>query len=1368
MAAEGQKSSRMRLAFALACGLAICCSVMYITADGDEVVKADAEWAQDHMKSFAGKYSAILPKRIRSAMASTSELGSVKGLRSANIAVATATGKETKIESWDVKKADTILTDDTPDGRMTLLKYFNKVEKQIATEVAGRKADIAAIRVQMAKNMAYNAKARATMRKNLLHKMAINAKKAHDDLMAAMERTAKTFNKQEALNNARNTATIKRSKKTRDIMAKNKKEYQHNLHMAVLNQQRALAALNSATNKRISQTNKNIAANAAQIKINARKARKDLESAMGRFDKNMLAVTKEAAAGRSKLAATAKAMDRRFRAMVDNKIKGIVAWSSAQFAKVRSTMAKDRHHADMALKHAAQRMQAALNAHNALQDKRFKQTVANIKLAKAEAKARVDAATSEFKMNILHLQSTVKHQVFKLNSRVTALQGVITKNKLEQAKVNKNVQAEIKRMVKLGSEREVKLAKKNAALRRLMAKNKAATAKRMQQMAKNFMLQIGKIQAQMKKDRADQEHRLGKATSKLYATLAKNKAAQAAVNAQLTEATRRARLDMAEALRAAKHSFAGRLGSLNKVVVKNDKKANAMVEKLTGVEAAEALKSAKGRALLKMRSNSNKLELKTAIREAVRKGEQRAQSIEAMAKKMNAKTKAALNAQITTEISTVTKKIHSGIEDLQLATASARKQMKREILYAVRSAAALAKKQLKAVVTETNKNFVRINTKLSKSTKASASARAAIKAAAAHNQKQSRRAIMDAMANQARALLALKQETAKKIKKTNTNVAAYGDAVAKRAIAVNAQMAANSKALLGKINQAKVANAAHLKSVDAAAAKRHAKALALIAASVKAANKAVASKFGKAYKRMGGNRASADRKLGRATASLNAALAKRSALEDGRFAKTVKNIKGAKKAAWAAVTMARKRFTLGLASVTSAIKDQETRLVGDIAVVSGMIANDKAAQARINTRTQAEMARIVKLSDKNFSSSKRARGKLKALLDQNKVIAAQEVHRLKKTANQKIKNLRAFVAQLRREAATDLSKATQGIYEKLSAFQLKQTSANSKLKATLKIAAASANANIAKFKSKFAASMTTLVNTVTANDKKVEEGLQRITGVVHNWKAASAADRHLVKTEAKAMNQDLNKAIVKAIQLGEAKAKIVWERASSHVSAMQKAMQGEIAERVERMADNVFKTVQGNRATIANNYLAVKGFAGASKSSIFNYVARGKGRGLSSVGDFLSSVASISSVKTKASEGIGAGLKKVMPAFSGKLIPVVNDINKVNGLVNEYMSVFTQVRMRWRLGLGKYLLSKLSAAMQSKGILTVGKKSGAAGQWVYPTGSALGLSSKFSDFQKIACRITHYQNFLSKLTSKLPKVSIVKPIKVAPPEWQGN
>merc|ERR1711881_692632 len=210
--------------------------------------------------------------------------------------------------------------------------------------------------------------------------------------------------------------------------------------MAVLNQQRALSALDSATNAKIRQTNKHIAANAAQIKINARKARKDLEHAMNRFDKNM---------------------NKRVRAMVGNKIRGIAAWSAAQFRGVRAQMAKDRHHADMMLSQASARMTAALNANAALQNKRFAKTVSDINAAKAESDARISAAKKEFKMNLLNLGATVRHQVSKLNSRVTQLQGVVTKNRLEQARVNKNVNAEIKRMIKLGNHREEVLAKKN-------------------------------------------------------------------------------------------------------------------------------------------------------------------------------------------------------------------------------------------------------------------------------------------------------------------------------------------------------------------------------------------------------------------------------------------------------------------------------------------------------------------------------------------------------------------------------------------------------------------------------------------------------------------------------------------------------------------------------------------------------------------------------------------------------------------------------------------------------------------------------------------------------------------------------------------
>merc|ERR1711998_604533 len=74
------------------------------------------------------------------------------------------------------KTPDTIKTG--PEGRQRLLVFLDKVEANIAKEVAARKADIAAIRAQMAKNMEFNAAARKKMKKMLLAKMAVNAKKA--------------------------------------------------------------------------------------------------------------------------------------------------------------------------------------------------------------------------------------------------------------------------------------------------------------------------------------------------------------------------------------------------------------------------------------------------------------------------------------------------------------------------------------------------------------------------------------------------------------------------------------------------------------------------------------------------------------------------------------------------------------------------------------------------------------------------------------------------------------------------------------------------------------------------------------------------------------------------------------------------------------------------------------------------------------------------------------------------------------------------------------------------------------------------------------------------------------------------------------
>merc|ERR1712159_958139 len=191
------KGSRARVAFALLSALAICCAVMYITADGD----AETDTV---LKSIKNKY-----------------IGAGFDLRHPK-----------SIESVDVKKAGMLATN-TPDGRMRLLKYLSKVEKQIAKESAGRRADIAAIRAHMARNFAYNQAARATMKKQLLAKMAINAKRAKDALDRNMRRMQRQFAASAELANKRNAKTIARSRKTREIMRKNKRAAARNLKVAV-------------------------------------------------------------------------------------------------------------------------------------------------------------------------------------------------------------------------------------------------------------------------------------------------------------------------------------------------------------------------------------------------------------------------------------------------------------------------------------------------------------------------------------------------------------------------------------------------------------------------------------------------------------------------------------------------------------------------------------------------------------------------------------------------------------------------------------------------------------------------------------------------------------------------------------------------------------------------------------------------------------------------------------------------------------------------------------------------------------------------------------------------------------------------------
>merc|ERR1711966_15459 len=341
------EKSHARVAFALLCGLAVCCSVMYITADGN------AEMVHEVVTGKQGLSGSV------------------------------SVDAGTSVGATDVLKAGQIYTE-TPDGRMRLMDYFNNVESEIADEVANRKSDIAAVRAQMARDFAFNAAARAKLNKEMLHKMAVNAKKARDDLNKAMRKTQERMAKQASVANRRYKATLKRDKKTDNVINKDKARSARALKMAVSAWQKSTSAWGSATNARIDRMNKHVAANAAQIKENAKKARKDLEVTMHKWDKQVSTFRETSKNARSKLSEQFKQQDKATRAWANNS-----------------------HEVDMALRQATMRFQASLNAAKALEDQRFAANVANIAAAKREAEEQVAEASSEFKVALLTLSSTV-------------------------------------------------------------------------------------------------------------------------------------------------------------------------------------------------------------------------------------------------------------------------------------------------------------------------------------------------------------------------------------------------------------------------------------------------------------------------------------------------------------------------------------------------------------------------------------------------------------------------------------------------------------------------------------------------------------------------------------------------------------------------------------------------------------------------------------------------------------------------------------------------------------------------------------------------------------------------------------------------
>jgi hypothetical protein len=1273
----------------------------------------------------------------------------------------------TSVGSTDVMKAGQIYTE-TPDGRMRLMDYFNNVEKEISDEVANRKADITSVRAQMARDFAFNAASRAKLKKNMLHKMAVNAKIVRDNLSHAMRRCQEKFYKQARLANRRYRATLRRDRITKKYIEHDKREAARNLKLTVTQWAKTTSAWAAATNARIDKVNTHVAANAAQIKENAKKARKDLDAAMEEWDHKTRHFKTSSANARSKLAAQFAAQNKAAKAWADNKIKGLVADTAAQFADVETKMAKNRHEVDMALRQATMRFEASLNAEKALRDKQYKETVANIQAARDEADAKVKQASSEFKVALLSLGSTVRSQVAKVNGRIDETAGVVRSDAAEQAKVNANVNAEMTRMIALGNKRYKEHLKGDVELQRLIGEGKAETDRKLNKQALAFNLALTRVRKHLARDRKHAEDKLTKETGDLYSALRKQEAAQAKENTKMAAETARVHLDALDNIRAAKKDFREKITALGKVVAKNDKAADKKIQVLTGVVVANAAKSAQGRREIRALETANKEELHKAIKDAIKKGEKRAQEVEEKGEKMDKDTKWLINNRLDNEISELTKETNSKVEALELQSKEARDEMKKEMLYAIRAAANTAKDDLAAAVKEGVEKMEAFEAEAGKQAQSSKMARTALKEEIAANANEISRMIKDAVSADARAQTALQDETAKSIKKTNVRIDAYSEQMKKIAKATRQRIKAQTEKTLADIaSEAKRAKEA-VEKFSSDDASRQEAALKFVAKQVELAEKDADQKFGTAYERLAADRKHADEALAGAVQKLNDNLAKQAALADSRFEKTVEDIENARKQAATDVTDMRKDFAVRLIAVKATVGNIQQKLVGEIGKVSGESISLKANQIRVNRRVKKELKRVEALANKRFSESKRARGQLRQLMDENKQAASLEVKALEKELMVKIDKADAKNAANKKEMAKDLTDATEKFYEKQAAQQKANIAATNALDAATAAAKVASANDLARAKKEFDSKIVMLTNTVTANEKAAAKGMQKITGVVHDYAKAAAKDRDLIKEETKALEKDLNSAVTRAIDIGETKAKAVEQRIAGHLKKTKRYLQVELNERVEVAADHVYKLLEGKRQKIADNYLSLKAYAVVSADEVIDAVNKGEGRALSSIGDLLETIGALGAVKAKPADGVGMGGNKLPEIFSGKDIKVSGAVSAISGLTNEFTEVTKQVRNRWGKGLGKYLLNKLEESMMGKGVLQVDKVEGKSGNFVFINGRSVGLSNKMGLFSRLAARMTSYESALAQMTAKISAGHKPGKFFAKPPEWEGQ
>lgn len=417
----------------------------------------------------------------------------------------------------------------------------------------------------------------------------------------------------------------------------------------------------------------------------------------------------------------------------------------------------------------------------------------------------------------------------------------------------------------------------------------------------------------------------------------------------------------------------------------------------------------------------------------------------------------------------------------------------------------------------------------------------------------------------------------------------------------------------------------------------------------------------------------------------------------------------------------------------------------------------------------------MKKSNDYQASNKRGRATIEKVIEEYKKAAAQEVEELSKEAMADTQKLRHEQHESLFQWKMDVSEATESVYETLFEHDQAQHEALGALHTNLHQGQVASAASLKHAEEAFHSQVEGMANEIFANAQSFERGYNELTHQTEAWEHDAEMERDMIKLEQKAMYEDLKKNIARAVMIGEAKQKAVEEEANFNIKKFEKESLPMIAEKVENMADNVFKTIQEDRSKLADNFLSLIAYAKAAADKIIDVAQAGKGRSLSSIGDLLQEVSTFEFDSKQETEVPFFGAKEIPMIFSGESVAVdtKSSTSQINLIVQKYQEVLSMGKQHWPMGLGHYLLCKVEVAMAKSGVLEVDKIDAGTGQYVFINSQAVGLSSHMDTFQKLAVKMPYFQKTLASVAASVhahtenARMAGHKSM-VPPPEWEGN